>query len=58
MYLVLKNNGAEYGDVRIVTLNGRKYTDRQRKHYGKLIPTDKKRYIQKKAYYICIRYSL
>ena len=41
MYLVLKNNGAEYGDVRIVTLNGRKYTDRQRKHYGKLIPTDK-----------------
>jgi len=41
MYLVLKNNGAEYGDARIVTLNGRKYTDRQRKHYGKLIPTDK-----------------
>ena len=41
MYLVLKNNGAEYGDVRIVTLNGRKYTDKQRKHYGKLIPTDK-----------------
>lgn len=41
MYLVLKNNGAEYGDVRIVTLNGRKYTDRQRNKYGKLVPSEK-----------------
>ena len=41
MYLVLKNNGAEYGDVRIVTLNGRKYTYRQRNEYGKLVPLEK-----------------
>ena len=41
MYLVLKNNGAEYWDVRIVTLNGRKYTYRQRNEYGKLVPLEK-----------------
>ena len=41
MYLVLKNNGAEYGDVRIVILNGRKYTDKQRNKYGKLVPPEK-----------------
>lgn len=41
MYLVLKNNGTEYGDVRIVTLNGHKYTDRQRNKYGKLVPPEK-----------------
>lgn len=41
MYLVLKNNGAEYGDVRIVILNGHKYTDRQRNEYNKLVPPEK-----------------
>lgn len=53
MYLVLKNNGAEYGDVRIVTLNGHKYTDRQREKYGKLVPPEKVlTYKEKQTVYI------
>ena len=39
MYLVLKNNGEKFGDSRRITLRKHTYTDKQRKKYGRLIPS-------------------
>lgn len=36
MYLVLKNNGIEFGDSKRITLRKHTYTDKQRKKYGRL----------------------
>ena len=41
MYLVLKNHNAEYGNAKRITLRKHKYTDRQRKRYGRLVPPEK-----------------
>ena len=41
MYLVLVNNGAEYGETRILNLNGHSYTWKKRKRYGRLVPKEK-----------------
>lgn len=39
MYLVLKNNGEKFGDSKRITLRKHTYTDKQRKKYGRLIPS-------------------
>lgn len=37
--LVLKNNGEKFGDSKRITLRKHTYTDKQRKKYGRLIPS-------------------
>lgn len=41
MYLVLKSHDVEYCDAKRLTLRKHKYTDRQRKRYGRIIPPEK-----------------
>ena len=41
MYLVLKSHNVESCDAKRITLRKHKYTDRQRKRYGRLVPPEK-----------------
>lgn len=47
MYLVLKNNGVEYGEGKRLRLNGRCYTSKKRKKYGRAVPPSSKTEIYK-----------
>lgn len=41
MYLVLKSHNVEYGNTKRLTLRKHKYTDKQRRRYGRLVPHEK-----------------